>query len=153
MVVKTKCFGEIDITEEKIISFEKGLFGFEEYKDYTILYDTEKEGKVRISWLQSIEEPALAFPMLNPLLVDTDYKPSVANDSLAFVEPLTEENIAMFLIITVPGDIKKMTANLKAPIIINSETRKAVQAIADNAEYMVKKEIYHLLAARGEQAC
>ena len=38
MLVKTKCFGEVDISEEKIIEFEDGILGFEEYKKYTIKY-------------------------------------------------------------------------------------------------------------------
>ena len=43
MLIDTRYFGEIDMDEKKIVHFEHGLFGFEEYKDYTILYDSESE--------------------------------------------------------------------------------------------------------------
>ena len=153
MVVKTKCFGEIEIGEEKIITFETGLFGFEEYKNYTILFDLEKEGKERISWLQSLEEPTLACPMISPLAVKDDYNPSVSEGELKALEPLTEENMAMFLILTVPGDITKMTANLKAPIVINSDTRVGAQVVADNSQYQVRYEVFSKLTSKEEAAC
>lgn len=153
MVVKTKCFGEIEIGEEKIITFETGLFGFEEYKKYTILFDLEKEGKERISWLQSLEEPTLAFPMISPLAVKSDYNPSVSEGEIKALEPLTEENMAMFLILTVPGDITKMTANLKAPIVINSDTRVGAQVVADNSDYEVRYEVFSKLTSKEETVC
>ena len=46
MLIDTRYFGEIDMDEKKIVHFEHGLFGFEEYKDYTILYDSESERAV-----------------------------------------------------------------------------------------------------------
>ena len=75
MLVKTKYFGEINLSEDKIITMERGMFGFEEYKKYTILFDSEKEGKANVSWFQSVEEPGLAFPVINPLVVKEDYNP------------------------------------------------------------------------------
>ena len=60
MLVKTKFFGEVDLPEEKIITFERGLA---DYKKFTILYDCEKEDS-NISWLQSVEEPTLALPVV-----------------------------------------------------------------------------------------
>ncbi len=153
MVIKTRCFGEVNIGDEKIITFDNGLFGFEDYKKFTILYNSETETEKRISWLQSVEEPALAFPMISPLVVDETYNPSVQDEVLASLEELTEENIAMFLIITVPSDITKMSANLKAPIIINSDNRKGVQVVADNQEYVVKYGIYDIFKNKEGQPC
>lgn len=57
MRIQTKFFGVIDIKEDKIITFEKGLLGFEDFKKYTILYDIEEGRNSVISWLQSVEEP------------------------------------------------------------------------------------------------
>lgn len=51
MLIDTRYFGEIDMDEKKIVHFEHGLFGFEEYKDYTILYDSESEKEPFFSWL------------------------------------------------------------------------------------------------------
>lgn len=56
MKIQTKWFGEIDTTEDKIITFEKGIIGFEDFKKFTIVVDAEKESENTIMWLQSAEE-------------------------------------------------------------------------------------------------
>lgn len=144
MLVKTKFFGEVDLPEEKIVTFDRGLIGLTDYKRFTILYDCEKE-ETNISWLQSVDEPTLALPMIKPWLVKEDYNPVVEDELLSGLGELTEENLVILLTITAPEDIKKMSANLKAPIIINSDTRKAAQIIAENQDYEVKYMIYDFL--------
>ena len=69
MKIDTKYFGEIEIDDGKIIHFENGIMGFEEYKDFTLLYDSEAEKKPFFSWLQCVTEKSLAFPVVNPLNV------------------------------------------------------------------------------------
>lgn len=150
MLIQTKYFGEIDLTEEKIITLERGLFGFEEFKKYTILYDCEKEGGSNISWFQSVDEPALALPVINPLLVKEDYNPVVEDELLSGIGEITEENLVLLLTMTVPADIKEMSVNLKAPIIINADTRKGAQLIVENQDYEVKYKIYDLLKEKKE---
>lgn len=153
MVVNTKCFGEVNITEDKIVTFEHGLFGFESFTKYTILYDNESETEQRISWLQSVEEPSLALPIISPLLVEENYSPSVAHELLESLDELNENNTVMFLVVTVPSDLTKMTANQKAPIIINADTRKGAQVIVDNPEYRVKYNIYEIFTKKEGAAC
>lgn len=144
MQIQTKYFGEVEIEESKIIHFNRGLMGFEEYKDYTIIYDIESKGN-KISWLQCATEPTIALPIMNPLDVVANYNPSIASASLDELEGLSEENMAIFTIVTVPSNVKNMTINLKAPIIINSQTTQAIQVIADNKEYSVRNNLYELL--------
>ncbi len=150
MLIQTKYFGEIDLTEEKIITLERGLFGFEEFKKYTILYDCEKEGGANISWFQSVDEPTLALPVINPLLVKEDYNPVVEDELLSGLGEISEENLVILLTMTVPADIKEMSVNLKAPIIINADTRMGAQLIVENQDYEVKYKIYDLLKEKKE---
>ncbi len=131
MLIKTKHFGEIDLEEDKIITFENGIMGFEECRRYTIFYDSGSE-----------KRPALALPVINPLLVKPDYNPTVEDELLAGLGDLTEENLAIFVTLTVPSDITKMTSNLKAPFIINADTRRGCQIVADNPDYPVKYPVY-----------
>lgn len=149
MLVKTKFFGEVDLPEEKILTFDRGLIGLEQYKKYTILYDCEKE-EANISWLQSVEEPTLALPVVKPWLVFGEYNPVVEDELLTGLGELTEENLVILLTMTVPEDIKQMSVNLKAPIIINSDTRKGAQIVAENQDYEVKYKIYDILNAKRE---
>ncbi len=149
MLVKTKFFGEIDLPEDKIVTLERGLIGLEQYKKYTILYDCEKE-EANISWFQSVEEPTLALPVIKPWLVKEDYNPVVEDELLTGLGDLTEENLVILLTMTVPEDIKQMSVNLMAPIIINADTRKGTQIVVENADYEVKYKIYDILQAKKE---
>ena len=149
MLVQTKFFGEIDLPEEKIVTLERGLIGLEQYKKYTILYDCEKE-EANISWFQSVEEPTLALPVIKQWLVKEDYDPVVEDELLTGLGDLTEENLVILLTMTVPEDIKQMSVNLMAPIIINADTRKGTQIVVENADYEVKYKIYDILQAKKE---
>jgi Uncharacterized protein conserved in bacteria len=142
MLVKTKYFGEIDLDESKIITFENGIMGFEEYKKYTILFDEEEGDKAVISWFQSLDEQGLAIPVISPLSVRTDYNPVVEDELLVPLGNITDENLVILLTLTVPSDLTKMTANLKAPLIINSDTRKGRQIIIENQDYEIKYNVY-----------
>lgn len=142
MLIKTRCFGDIDLDEDKVLTFDNGIMGFEEYKKFTILYDNEDEGVPVISWLQSLDEAGLAIPVISPLLAKEDYNPVVEDELLVSLGDLTEENIVILLSMTIPSDMTKMTANLKAPFIINSDTRKGCQIIVENSDYEVKYNIY-----------
>ena len=145
MFVKTRYFGEIDLTEDKILTFDNGILGFEDYKKYTLLFNNEDGKGATISWLQSLDEEGLAIPVINPLLVKEDYDPIVEDEWLASLGELTEENILVLLTMTIPSDLTKMTANLKAPFIINSDTRKGCQIIIENKDYEIKYNVYEAL--------
>lgn len=142
MLVKTRCFGEIDLEEDKILTFDNGIMGFEDFKRFTILFDNEEDDTPVISWLQSLDEEALAIPVINPLLVKPDYNPIVEDELLVSLGELTEENVVILLSVTVPSDNTKVTANLKAPFIINADTKKGCQLIVENADYEIKYNIY-----------
>ncbi|MGN0161840.1 MAG: flagellar assembly protein FliW [Lachnospiraceae bacterium] len=150
MLIKTKCFGEVDIAEDKIIHFEHGLLGFDEFKDYTILFDSEKDASAAktIMWLQSMEEPAFALPVVDPFILSESYDPVVEDELLSSIGKVSEEDLLILVTLTVPSDLTKMTANFKAPIIINAGSLKGVQMIAENEDYLVKQPIYDILKAR-----
>lgn len=142
MLVKTKHFGEIDLDENKVITFEDGIIGFEDCKRYTILYNSEEGNRSTISWLQSLDTPELALPVISPLSVMADYNPVIEDDVLQPIGELTEENVIILLTLSVPSDITKMTVNLKAPLVINADTKKGCQIIAENPDYVIKYNIY-----------
>lgn len=149
MLVKTKFFGEVELPEEKIITLKRGLIGLEQYKKFTILYDCEKE-QTNISWFQSLEEPALAIPVIKPWLIKEDYNPIVEDELLTGLGDLTEENLVILLTVTVPENIEDMSVNLKAPVIINADTRNGAQIAVENKDYQVKYKIYDILQKEKE---
>ncbi len=97
-------------------------------------------------WLQSIDEAALALPVMKPEYIMKGYDPVVEDEILNNLGgDIKNANLAVFCTVTVPEDLTKMTINLKAPIIVNADTLKGVQLIADNEDYAVKYPIYNIL--------
>lgn len=153
MQINTKWFGTVEIDDAKIITFEKGLIGFEDCNRFAIVYETENEKDNKIMWLQSLDEQALALPIIKPEFIKKDYDPVVEDELIySLGENVKEEELVVFVTMTVPQDITKMSCNLKAPIIINSATMKAVQVAAANEDYEVRFPIYNLLKERKEKA-
>ena len=110
------------------------------------MYDAEKGDKASIYWLQSTEEPSLAIPVITPGLVKEDYDPVVEDELVnSLGQNIKDAQLEVLTTITVPEDLKKMTCNLKAPIILNTDTMRGIQVIADNDDYMVRFPIYDIL--------
>ncbi len=150
MRVKTRLFGEIDIEDNKIITFPSGLVGFPDMKKFTIIYDEEKPGKNGIIWFQSLDEPQFAMPVMEPNAVVPDYNPTVNDELLTPLGELTEDNLYVLVSVTVPKDITKMTVNLKGPIVINTDTLLANQIVVED-DVQVRFPIYDILKAKKEE--
>lgn len=147
MKINTKVFGEVEIADDKIIHFPSGIVGFPELTEFTLLHDEEK-GAGSIHWLQSVQEPGFAMPVMDPLLVCPDYNPEVDDELLKPLGGLDPEEILVLVTVTVPSDLKKMSVNLRGPIIINATAKKACQVIVEGENYQVKYPIYEILSAR-----
>lgn len=149
MKLNTKNFGELEIDEEKIITFPEGLPGFEGEKQFIIINNEDEENPFQ--WLQSVSNPELAFVIINPFLVFSDYDiniPRIVQDKLNIED---EKDIAVYSIVVVPKDLKKMTANLLGPIIINVNERLGKQVILDDSRYTTKHYIFQQdVEVRGE---
>lgn len=139
MMLETKHFGNIDILEEEIISFPEGVPGFESVKKFVLLnYDEEKSA---FNWLQSVDEPSLAFVLVNPFEIKKDYEFDVDDEVLKLIDVKKQEEMAVFSIVVIPEDIKKTSMNLKAPVIINSRAKKGMQVVLNSDKYTVRHYI------------
>ena len=122
MKINTKIFGEVDIADEKIVTFPQGIVGFPNLTRFTLIFDEEKGVNAGIRWLQSVDEPAFAMPVMDPLVVKEDYNPVVEDAIFEPIGGFESESSLVLVTVTVPKEIEKMTVNLKGPIIINAET-------------------------------
>lgn len=149
MKLITRLFGEIEVAEEKIITFPNGIIGFPDMTRFTLIYDEEQGTGAGIRWLQSLDEAAFALPVMDPLIVKADYNPNVEDELLiSNIGEVSEDNLLALVTVSVPSDITQMTVNLQGPIIINVDERKACQVIVDGELYPVKYPIYDILQAR-----
>jgi len=151
MQIKTRVFGEVTIDDEKIIHFPNGIIGFPDLQDFALIHDEEK-GTDTIHWLQSIQEPAFAMPVMDPLIVCPDYNPEVDDELLNNIGELQPDELLVMVTVTVPKEIEKMTVNLKGPIVINAAQRLATQVIVEGDGYVVKFPIYDILNQNKKKA-
>lgn len=145
MKVTTRVFGDIDIADDKIIHFQGGIVGFPDLTDFALVHDAEKEGETPIRWMQSLQEPNFAMPVMDPLAVCPDYNPVVEDELLKPIGELNPESVLVLVTLTVPKDIKKMSVNLQAPFVINADEKKACQIIVDSDKYPVRFPIYDII--------
>ncbi len=140
MKVITKHFGEVEIDESKIVTFENGIFGFEDQKKFILFYEDE-ETPNGLCWMQSLVDKDLALPVINPIFWFSDYSPEVADDEIVKIGELKEEQLQIFSVVVIGDKLENMTTNLKAPVIINMVTKQGLQTIAEN-DYDIKTSLY-----------
>jgi flagellar assembly factor FliW len=144
MNVKTGRFGQLVIGNDEEIRIPQGLLGFPELTRFCLV---DPGDETLILWLQSLDNPEIAFALLEPKIFRPDYS---ARLSAAELRELKLENInqsAVFSILTIPEDVTQMTANLKAPLVINLKAQIARQVVLQENEYTIKHLMFKELRA------
>ena len=139
MRIRTKPFGEHEIDERQVIEFPEGIFGFDFVRSF-VLMDTDDTGSP-FKWLQAMEEPELAFVVIDPMSFMDQYILSIPSADLEAVGASKAEELLVFVIVTIPRNPSDMTANLQGPVIINPRTRKGRQVISQSDRYGVRHRI------------
>lgn len=124
--LSTNNFGNLSIEKENIITFEQGLLGFEELKQFAII---AVEECLPFEWLVSVEDPIVAFPILNPTLFFSDYKPSLSKEDLVSLDIKKEIDFEMLCIVKLGIKPEDVTLNLKGPILINMKNKMGKQVV------------------------
>jgi flagellar assembly factor FliW len=140
METNSKLFGKINYVKENIIYFEEGLIGIPDKKNFILI---EKENFKPFSYLQCVDDGSFILVVINPILVIKDYKFEIYKDDLASVG-LTEndtDNLSLLGIVIMADKIENVTVNLRAPIIININTKHAKQVILQNNDYSVEEPL------------
>lgn len=126
MILDTLRFGQVNINEDSILTFDDGIYGFEDLKRFAIVNCTETEP---IYWLQAIDDGDISLPVIDPFIIKDDYVIDVDDKELESIETEKEEDLIVYNVVVLPEDITKITVNLVAPIIINVSNNKAKQVI------------------------
>ena len=133
-------FGNLEITEDRVINFPGGVLGFPDARRFVMI---DHEGDIPFKWLQSVDAPELAFITINPLLIKEDYKLSINKSDIADIGRYEAESLAFLVILTIPNDNPKgTTANLRGPLVINSDTKTAKQIVLQDDTYPIKYPLY-----------
>ncbi len=124
MKIKTIQFGEIEFAQENILSFKEGLYGFEELNKFLLLKDENE----LFYWLNSIDQPEIAFPLFGLRMIDDKYP--------------QKEDCEAFGIVKLNRDPLKSTINMRAPVYINQDQKLGFQTILSDENYPVEYQLF-----------
>jgi flagellar assembly factor FliW len=133
--INTSRFGEVEINEGDMISLPEGLIGFPELNQF-ILLDHDNDSPFK--WLQSSSDPTMAFIVISPLSFRPDYMVEVTEEEVAALKLTNPNEAVISVIVTIPMDPKKMSANLKAPLVFNLSNRLGKQVVLKDPQYQTK---------------
>lgn len=147
MQLDTKHFGAIEVEESGIINFPEGIPGFEDIKRFVLLGNEEKNSPFQ--WLQGVDNPTLAFVIIEPKVFKPEYEVDVHHGDVDLLGITDANEVLVYCIVVVPEDTTRISANLKAPILINTVNNKAKQVILENNDYKTKHYILEELQKNG----
>jgi len=137
--INTTRFGELQVKNEDIINFPEGLLGFETLAQFFVV---DPGDSTLILWLQSIEDASIAFPIIEPKIFKPDYVAKLLPNDMNNVQLDNICDAKIYSILTIPSDITTMSANLKAPIVINNNKKFARQIVLQDNKLSVKYDMY-----------
>lgn len=135
MIVQSYRLGRLEIPDHLVITMAKPVLGFERLKRFCLI---EVEELAPFLWWQSIEDPAVAFLVVNPRVFVADYHIEVNSREIAELEVEQAEDVETYVVVTIPEDISRVTLNLQGPLLVNSKTRSAKQLVLVNTDYQMQ---------------
>jgi flagellar assembly factor FliW len=143
--IDTGRFGKLDIDTDSKIVFPNGIIGFPEVREYCLV---DPGDDTLILWLQSLNpEFDIAFPVLEPKIFKRDYAVSLSGADRRELQTEKTEHCAVLCILTITDDITQMTANLKAPLVLNLGQQLGKQVVLQENEYQIRHPMFKELRA------
>jgi len=138
----------IEVGEDAVLTFPEGLWGFPAAQRFCVLpYDAGHP----VRWLQSLDDPALAFLAIDPLEFFAGYELELTDGDVEALELEGPHEVALLALLTVSRESGAVTTNLAAPLVINTRTRRARQVIVDDSRYVTRHLVGSLAQIREEQ--
>lgn len=149
MKCRSTTFGTFEVSDDQLLVFPSGILGFPDWTKYVILdHDTDAPFK----WLQCIEEPQLAFVILDPALFKPDYHITITADALHEIQKQEDDELSVVTILTIPSDDPTaVTANLRGPLVMNHRTRLCKQLVLPE-ELPTRYPLFALASAAPSQS-
>lgn len=144
--IQTARFGEIEVEKNKVITMFGGILGFPKSEHY-IMFDHEPGSPFK--WIQSVEEPDVAFVVTDPLCFFPEYLIQVKKEELANMDVEDANDVTILTILSLRGEARDMTANLQGPLVINSASLKGRQLVMKEGAYTTKHHLFPELRAAG----
>ncbi len=140
MILHGTRFGDVDYTEEDVLTFHDGLIGFSSITQF-IIVSGKPESPFR--WLQSVEQPALAFLVTDPATFIEDFAPEISLSTAAEMKLTEDTPRFLFATVNIPkGKPDEMTLNLAGPLVVNAQTREGRQIVLEDEAYTIRHRVF-----------
>ena len=130
MTISTTRFGNMEVSDDRFIRIPEGLLGFEPIQEYCLL--DHKPGSP-FQWLQAVDEPQLAFVVVNPFGFFSDYDIEISDADARQLELNAVEDAMVISLVTISK--QEITTNLVGPIVVNRKTGMGKQVVLNNTHY------------------
>lgn len=128
--INTTRFGEVEVQNDQLLTFESGIIGFPEHKQFALI---EKKSDSPFIWLQCTTNAEVAFIIVDPDHINPEYVFVPTKSELSEIDLKSVDEADIYVVITVPEDPHDMSANLKAPILVNPISRASKQIILNQS--------------------
>lgn len=135
MLIKTVNFGDLEISEDRMVEFSEGLPGFPRIHKFAVL---EFENVKPFQYLQALGDPPIALLIIDPFLIDPKYAFQLSNMDMEEIQVSNSEDLTVYAVAAIPDNPEEATVNLMAPIVINEKVRKGKQVILVDTKYSLK---------------
>ena len=132
LTVNTTRFGDVAVHPEDVYEFPEGILGFSRLHRYVLMNIT---GAEPFKWLQSMEEPSIAFVVADPATLLPDYRVEAHPEDLESIRLRDPDDHAVLVILVIPADPKQMTVNLQGPLVFNTREKLAKQVVLIGSKY------------------
>ncbi len=147
MLIHTVNFGNLEVADDKVITFKEGVPGFPQIHRFAIL---EMEELKPFQYLQALDDPPIALFVINPFMIDPTYEFRLTDSDMEDLNSTNSAELAVYAVATIPDDPSQATLNLMAPIVINDRSRCGKQVILHESKYSVKHQL--LTSANQDEA-
>jgi len=139
VIIETTRFGTVAYKKSEIVQMVRELLSFDEMRNFIIV---SIRGQEPFKWLQSLDDPSLAFLMADPIQFKSDYVVEVHPHDLELLDTDNLEDVTVFVLVTIPqGQPDKMSINLQGPIIINHKNMLGAQLVLSDSGYGTRHSI------------
>ena len=139
MDIETTRFGRLSVEDERVITFPNGLLGFPEHTRFALIQTGEEN---YFFWLQSVDEPNLAFVVTDPTIFFKDYNVPVREETWQDLKLEDEAYVQCFVICNKVGEW--LTGNLLGPIMVNAQNRLAQQVVLTEKKWTTRQPLMML---------
>ena len=138
MKIQTNYFGEVEYSQEEVVMFSEGLYGFEEEKEYLLI---PFEGSSILYSLQSVKTPMLSFILVHPFSLDPGYAPVLQPEELKTLKVEKSEDLYYYVLCSLKKPSSESTVNMRCPVAINPDTKAAMQVVLEDDRWQMRQRL------------